>query len=345
MAGVGESVVEQSREMPTLDEVARVAGVSRSTASRAINGQVYVSAKAREAVTNAVASLGYSPNLLARSLATKRTNSIALVLSERGDTVLADPFFARVLRGVHAGLSGSGMQLVLLMAQDEQAQGELGQYLCAGHVDGALVVSLHGDDPLPDQLASSGLPVVLLGRPLAKVDVPYVDADNSTGGELAAAHLVERGRRHIATIAGPRDMAAGIDRLSGWRRGMTAAKRRPAGVVHADFTAAGGAAAMRELLAAYPEVDGVFAASDLMAVGAMQVLREAGRRIPQDVAVVGFDDSELAETAVPPLTSVRQPIEEMGRAITLRLIAQINAVADQPSSVLLPTELVPRESS
>lgn len=339
------SVVEDGREVPTLDEVAKAAGVSRSTASRVINGQNYVSAKARDAVAKAVTSLGYSPNMLARSLATRRTNSIALVVSEHGSFVLGDPFFGRVLRGVYAGLVGSGLQLVLLMPQDEQDRGTLGQYLCSGHVDGALVVSLHGDDPLPAQLVASGLPVVLLGRPLAKVDVPYVDADNFNGGSAAARHLAQIGRSKVVTIAGPRDMAAGIDRLSGWRRGMSVAGMKADGVEHADFTMEGGAAAMQRLLDRQPDLDGVFAASDLMAVGAMRVLRSAGRRIPEDVAVIGFDDSGLAVTAVPPLTTIRQPIEELGRTTTWRLLAQMNGEDGLPPSVLLPTELVVRDTA
>lgn len=338
-------MAEDGREVPTLDEVARVAGVSRSTASRVINGRTYVSAKAREAVGQAVTSLGYSPNMLARSLAMKRTNSIALVVSEHGDRVLGDPFFARVLRGVHAGLAGSGLQLVLLMAQDEQDHGAMASYLTAGHVDGALVVSLHGEDALPAQLVDSGLPVVLCGRPLAKVDVPYVDADNFNGAGQAAQHLIDLGRRHIGTIAGPRDMAVGIDRLSGWRRTLSMAGRSTDAIVHADFSLEGGTAAMTQLLDEHPDLDAVFVASDLMAIGALHVLRGRGIRVPEDVAVIGFDDSGLAATSVPPLTTVRQPIEELGRTMTWRLLAQFEGDGDLPPSVLLPTELIRRETA
>jgi DNA-binding LacI/PurR family transcriptional regulator len=322
------------REAPTLDEVARAAGVSRATASRVINGQSYVSAKSREAVVNAVASLGYRPNMLARSLATRRTNSIALVVSEHGGFALGDPFLTRVLRGVYAGLAGSNLQLVLLMAQAEEDHAALGRYLCSGHVDGAM-----------GQLVFSGLPVVLVGRPLAKGNVPYVDADNVDGGSTAARHLVEIGRQQVVTIAGPRDMAIGIDRLSGWRRGMAAAGRPTDGVAHADFTMEGGAAAMERLLESHPDLDAVFAASDLTAVGAMHVLRAQGKRIPEDVAVVGFDDSVLAATSVPPLTTIRQPIEDLGRTTTGLLLAQLRAEEDLPPSVLLPTELIRRSTT
>ena len=338
-------MVEDGREIPTLDEVARVAGVSRSTASRVINGRTYVSARAREAVAQAVISLGYSPNMLARSLAMKRTNSIALVVSEHGDRVLADPFFARVLRGVHAGLAGSGLQLVLLMAQDEQDHGTMANYLTSGHVDGALVVSLHGEDPLPAQLVASGLPVVLCGRPLAKVEVPYVDADNFNGAGQAAQYLIDQGRQHIGTIAGPKDMAVGIDRLGGWRRTLSMAGRSTDAIAYADFSLEGAMVAMEQLLADFPRLDAVFVASDLMAVGALHVLRGRGVRVPQDIAVVGFDDSGLAATSVPPLTTVRQPIEELGRTMTWRLLAHFEGDEQLPPSMLLPTELIQRETA
>lgn len=329
---------------PTLEEVARAAGVSRATASRAVNGLPYVSAKAREQVARAVEVLGYRTNQVARSLATRRTGSIALVMSEPGNFVLSDPFFARVLRGIYSGLSGSQLQLVLLMTNEQDEDG-FARYLCGGHVDGALVVSLHGEDPLPGLLVEAGLPVVLGGRPLARVDAPYVDVDNFNGASEAARHLIKSGRVRVATIAGPEDMAVGMDRLSGWRRGMAGAGIPTDGVEHGDFTVEGGAAAMRRLLDAHPDLDAVFAASDLMAAGAMQTLHTAGRRIPEDVAVVGFDNLDVAATMSPPLTTVRQPIEEFGRTMTWRLLAQLAGDSGLPPSIMLPTELVLRSSA
>ncbi|HCA86385.1 MAG TPA: LacI family transcriptional regulator [Streptomyces sp.] len=329
---------------PTLEEVARAAGVSRATASRAVNGLPYVSAKAREQVARAVEVLGYRANQVARSLATRRTGSIALVMSEPGNFVLSDPFFARVLRGIYSGLSGSQLQLVLLMTNEQDEDG-FARYLCGGHVDGALVVSLHGEDPLPGLLVEAGLPVVLGGRPLARVDAPYVDVDNFNGASAAARHLIKSGRVRVATIAGPEDMAVGMDRLSGWRRGMAGAGIPTGAVEHGDFTVEGGAAAMRRLLDAHPDLDAVFAASDLMAAGAMQTLHAAGRRIPEDVAVVGFDNLDIAATMSPPLTTVRQPIEEFGRTMTWRLLAQLAGDSGLPPSIMLPTELVLRSSA
>ncbi|MEU3274989.1 LacI family DNA-binding transcriptional regulator [Saccharomonospora sp. NPDC006951] len=344
----GDAAVED-RGTPTLEEVARVAGVSRSTVSRVINDLPGVSGRARESVNEAIRLLGYVPNEAARSLVTRRTNSIALVVSEPGDRVFSDPFFAGVLRGIHSGLAGSHRQLVLmLMAEDGNGNGngeQLEKYLSSGHVDGALVVSMHGDDALPQRLAEGGLPVVVGGRPLSGTEVPYVDSDNFTGGLLAARHLVERGKRRIATIAGPADMAVGIDRLVGWRRGMSEAKLATDAVVHSDFSVEGGARAMAELLDRHPDVDAVFAAADIVAVGAVRELSARGKRIPDDVAVVGFDDSVLATSVTPQLTTVRQTVEEFGRTMTWRLLAQLAGEEYLPPSILLPTELVVRQSS
>ncbi|MFI6349012.1 LacI family DNA-binding transcriptional regulator [Streptomyces sp. NPDC050560] len=330
---------------PTLDEVARAAGVSRATASRAINGLPYVSSSARAAVEEAVRSLGYRTNQVARSLATKRTGSVALVVSESEKFVVSDPFFARVMRGISGGLGDSGLQLALLMAKEQYGEEGSLRSLREGHVDGVLLVSVHGGDTLAGQLLESGLPLVVGGRPLTRGDVPYVDADNFNGASMAARHLIDTGRRRVATIAGPRDMAVGIDRLSGWRRGMASSGLPTDAVEHGDFTMESGEAAMRRLLESHPDLDAVFVASDLMAVGAMRVIQASGRSIPGDVAVVGFDDSDIAEMASPPLTTIRQPIEELGRTMAWRLLAQLAGDPDLPPSILLPTEFVGRATT
>jgi DNA-binding LacI/PurR family transcriptional regulator len=319
-----------------IDEVARLAGVSRSTVSRVLNGAPHVSARAREAVRQAVIKLDYTPNQAARSLAGHRAHAIALVVSEPSGRVLTDPFFAGMMRGVHAELAGRRTQLVLMMSQP----GDVGSYLTGGHVDGALVVSLHGHDPLLSVLHDNGLPVVAGGRPLAGGPVPYVDSDNFTGAQEATQHLISLGCERIATIAGPTDMTVGLDRLSGWRRAMSG--RRTDLVAHSDFTPEGGASAMRTLLRQDPELDAVFVAADIMALGALQELHAAGRRVPEDVAVVGFDDSV---PAMPPLTTVRQDVERFGRMLTWRLLAEIEGEEGLPPSVLLPTSLVLRTSA
>ncbi|MGI5498589.1 LacI family DNA-binding transcriptional regulator [Lentzea sp. CA-135723] len=332
------------RPGPRIEEVARLAGVSKSTVSRVVNGEQYVSAKAKAAVAAAITHLRYSPNQAARSLAGSKANAVALIVSEQGSRVLSDPFFSGVLRGVHAELSGRHIQLLLMLSRPEDHD-DLMAYLAGGHVDGALLVSLHGEDPLPSRLQQIGLPVVAGGRPLSTGTVPYVDSDNFTGGLDAVRHLVSLGRTKIATVAGPRDMAVGQDRLSGWRRGLSEA-RLPANLVaEADFTPESGARAMSALLDRTPDIDAVFAAADIIALGALQVLQARGRRVPEDVAVVGFDDSLLAATATPPLTTVRQDVEQLGRTMTWRLLGELAGDAGLPPSLLLPTSLVRRASA
>ena len=272
------------RTVATLDEVARVAGVSRATVSRVVNGSPKVSADVRRSVEKAIDRLGYVPNRAARSLVTRRSESIAVVITEPAHRLFSDPFFPRLIRGVSAALSARDLQLVLLMPDDEVDERRTVRYLTAGHVDGVILVSLHGDDPLPTQLAARNVPLVVLARPLQGVDVNYVDADNRDGARRATAHLAEGGRTRIATITGPRDMVAGIDRLAGYRDGLAEAQL-PLDeelVATGDFTQEGGERAMEELLATRPDLDAVFCASDLMAVGALGVLQSAGRRVPEE---------------------------------------------------------------
>jgi DNA-binding LacI/PurR family transcriptional regulator len=332
---------------PTLEQVAALAGVSRATVSRVVNGSPKVSPVVRAQVERAVAKLGYVPNRAARSLVTRRADSIALVVSEPHARFLSEPFFAGMVRGVSAALADTGVQLLLLIAHDLPDRGRLERYVVGGHVDGVLLASLHGDDPLPGILDRAGVPAVLVGRPAAPSPATYVDADNRGGARKAVDHLVAGGRRTIATISGPLDMGAGLDRLDGYRDGLAAAGLEEAGdlVEAGDFTEEGGAAAMDRLLARPGRpVDAVFAASDLMAAGALRALRAAGRRVPDDVAVVGFEDSVVARYAQPPLTTVRQPIEEMGRQATRLLLAM---AAGDPTGMhlILDVELVVRASA
>ena len=329
---------------PTLEQVARHAGVSRATVSRVVNGSTTVAEPIRQAVRKAVAELGYVPNLAARSLVTQRTDSIALILPETTTRVFSDDqFFPGIIRGVSHELEGADKQLVLLLIGSDAAHDRAERYATTGHVDGVLFASIHGADPLPELLVRAGVPVVCSGRPLVTSRVPYVDVDQLGGVELAIRHLLDTGRRRIATIAGPQDMVAGVDRLAGYRRVLADSDRRSI-VAVGDFTRDSGAAAMRQLLADDPALDAVFVASDLMAHGALRTLREAGRQVPEDVAVVGFDDIQIARYTDPPLTTVRQPIEEIGRTIARQLLRQLAGEQVEPSLVL-PTELVVREST
>ncbi|WP_405925383.1 LacI family DNA-binding transcriptional regulator [Streptomyces sp. NBC_00035] len=351
MAGHGAR--GRSGGRPTLEEVAARAGVGRGTVSRVINGSPRVSDATRAAVEAAVAELGYVPNTAARALAANRTDAIALVVPEPETRFFAEPYFSDMLRGVGAALSDTEMQLLLIFAGSDRERQRLAQYLAAHRVDGVLLVSVHADDPLPDLLSQLEIPAVISGRRSAGETLPSVDSDNYGGGRAAVEHLIAQGRRTIVHLAGRLDVFGAQRRVDGYREGLREAGREPDDrlIIPGDFTEEGGRRAMTELLDRCPSLDAVFAGSDVMAAGARQVLREAGRRIPEDVALVGYDDSAIARHMDPPLTSVRQPIELMGRAMIDLLLDEIAdrrpAVSRglERRQVVLPTELVARASS
>ena len=332
---------------PTLEEVAKLAGVSRATASRVFTASPRVSTRAKRAVERAAQKLSYVPNRAARSLVTGRTDSVGLVIPEPTAFLFGDPFFPRLVRGISEVLSRRQLQLVLLAPQSAADEARLEGYLSAGHVDGVLMVSFHGADPLPERLQRRGMPVVLGGRPSGNGTVPYVDVDNLGGARMAVEHLLATGRKRIATISGPLDMGAGVDRLQGYRDAIRQGGLEVDGSYEqaGDFGQESGAVAMQALLARHPDLDAVFCASDVMAAGALGVLRQQGRRIPKDIAIVGFDDSSLATSMVPPLSSVRQPIEEMGREMAGLLLSTIDMGGSGGKRVILATELVVRASS
>jgi len=340
-------VRSSSGSRPTLEMVARAAGVSRGTASRALNGGRNVSPRAMDAVLAAASTLGYRPNLAARSLVLGRSESVGLVISETHELLFSDPFFAAIVRGVHAELAETGTQLVLALTQhsDEHGKDKMVRFASGRHLDGVLLISHHDDDELPTALESAGIPVVLAGR--GDATRCWVDADNRGGARLGTGYLLSRRRTCLATIAGPVDMPVGRDRLLGWRDALRDAglPEPPGTVEHGDFTEVSGYRAMGRLLQRLPGVTGVFAASDPMALGALRALRHAGRRVPQDVAVVGFDDAPAAQLADPPLTTVRQPVEEMSRLMVQMLMQRIAGETLDQSRVIVPTELVRRASA
>ncbi|MFD8613009.1 LacI family DNA-binding transcriptional regulator [Streptomyces sp. NPDC059631] len=332
---------------PTLNAVAARAGVGRGTVSRVINGSPQVSERSRAAVEQAIAELGYVPNRAARSLVTRRTDSVALVVPEAETRLFSEPYFSGIIRGVSTGLADAGMQLLLVLARDEKEYARLADYLSAQRVDGVLMMAVHGDDTLPDRLEELAVPTVLAGRRSHREPLGHVRADNSGGARTAVRHLLAQGRQVIGTITGPLDMDAAQARLDGYRTaladaGLPADEELIAG---GDFTEEGGRAAMRQLLRRRPALDALFAASDVMASGAVLELRAAGLRVPHDVAVVGFDDSIVARHIDPPLTSVRQPLEEMGRTMADLLLSEIAQRGTGHRAVVLPTELVVRESA
>ncbi len=331
---------------PTLEQVAALAGVGRGTASRVINGSPQVSARTRELVMKAVEELGYVPNQAARTLVTRRTGTIALVIAESEERIFGEPFFAGVVRGISSTLNEAGRQLVLSLVQSDDQAARLGSYLTRQHVDGVLLLSLHDDEAFPFDLEARRIPVVLGGRS-AQWSGSFVDVDNAAGARQAVAHLVETGRRTIATISGPRAMASGRDRLDGYSAALAAAglEHDDELVIEGDFSEPSGWRGMEELLARRPDIDGLFAASDLMAMGAMRSLRAHGRRIPRDVSVIGFDGTTASETTEPPLSTVRQPLTRLGREMGEMLLRHIDEGEPVEERTVLPVELLVRGST
>jgi DNA-binding LacI/PurR family transcriptional regulator len=339
---------------PTLEEVAARAGVSRATASRVVNGSEGVRAPLVERVRAAVDELGYVPNQAARTLVTRRNGAVAVVVAEPETRFFADPFFAQQVRGISKELTAHDNQLVLLLTEGAADYERVGRYLAGGHVDGALIFSLHDDDSLPVLARKAGVATVIGGRPgwsdaEAGPTTLYVDCDNRGGARDAVRHLIGLGRRRIAHIAGPLDQTASIDRLDGFRDVLPDID--PQLVAEGDFTPEGGARAMEQLLERSPDLDAVFAASDVMASGALRVLRQRGLRVPDDVAVIGFDDIvSVAEWTDPPLTTIRQDIEEMGRMMARLLLraldpATVPGQASVLAPIVTPTQLVVRASA
>ncbi|GAA3547708.1 LacI family transcriptional regulator [Aeromicrobium flavum] len=328
---------------PTLEEVARLAGVGRGTASRVVNGSEHVSPHTREAVEHAVRELGYVPNQAARSLKTRRTDTVSLVIAEDEERVFAEPFFAGLVRGISRAVDATSRRLVLSMVPDESHLERLGQFLTPQHVDGVMVVSLHDALSLPQ---GAGLPIVYVGRPRDPLAC-FVDVDNRGGARRAVDHIVERGRRTIACITGPQDMASGRDRLDGYRDALEAAglPYDEDLVEPGDFSDASGVSGAAALLERRPDLDAVFAANDVMALGALRELSRQGLDVPGDVALVGFDGSAAAAASTPALTTVRQPLGDLGATAVDLLARRIEHPDDERTSVILPAELQLGESS
>jgi DNA-binding LacI/PurR family transcriptional regulator len=332
-----------TRRPPTLDEVALRAGVSVGTVSRVINNRRHVSQKARQAVESAVAELGYVPSMAARSLASQRRGAVVLAISSDDPALFANLFFAEVITGVNAVVEETDLELLLVLAASERGRARLARILQSRGADGVMLLALRENDPLAKVAEAGGVPVVHGGRPLDRAPRWYVDADNRGGARQAVEYLISTGRRAIGTVTGPLDMHVGVSRYLGFREAVALAGLKDHRVAHADFSEAGGAAATARLLDEHPDLDAVFVASDAMAAGALRVLRERGRAVPEDVAVVGFNDVLTARHTQPALTTIHQPIVALGREMTRMLVRVLGG--EEPTPLILPTDLVIRGSA
>ncbi|MBP2436437.1 LacI family DNA-binding transcriptional regulator [Microbacterium amylolyticum] len=331
------------RGAATIEQVARVAGVSRSTVSRVLGGGERVSPEALTAVREAISALNYVPSRAARSLASRQTHAIALIVPEDTTRFFGDPYFAAIVSGIESRLRETDYILNLFIASDDP-RSKTASYIESGNVDGAIVVSHHTSDTYVERIAQA-VPVVYGGRPVRTRDGDYfVDVDNVLAGEEATAYLISRGARRIGMITGPRDMRAGIDRLEGHRRALAAVGLPEGPIEDGGFTRAGGAEAARRILDGGEPFDALFVASDLMARGAIDALRDADLRVPDDVLIVGFDDSPVAIGATPALTTIRQPSFHAGELITNTLLSRLRGEPAEHATVL-PTELIIRDSA
>ena len=330
--------------MSSLEQVARHAKVSRSTASRVVNNDPHVSPKTREHVLAAIRKLDYQPNVAARSLAAGKTRILGVVIPMGASALFTDPYFPILIQGISSACNVHDHSVMLWVAEPEYERRTIRQILNNGLIDGVIVASNLLDDPVVQALVESDFPFIMNGRHPGNDRVNYVDIDNIASAREAVSHLFRLGRRRIGTVTGPHNMIAGADRLLGYTLAMRDRGQAVDAelVVESDFTETGGYYAMQRLMARQP--DAVFVASDTMAVGVLQALREAGRRVPEDIAVVGFDDMPFAARTLPPLTTIRQPIQRSGELATETLIDMIQHPHAAPRRIILPTELVVRAS-
>lgn len=329
----------------TLEEIGKRAGVSRSTVSRVINNHSSVSPDVRRRVLKVIKETGYRPHAAARSLAAQRTRVIGLVVPRSVQAFFADPFFPRLIQGIAQACNANEYTLSLFMFHTEAEEQDLyPRVLSRGLIDGVIISSSLDDDPLIPRLLESNMPFVVHGRPLVSTAVNYVDADNAVGAHNVVAHLIRLGKRRIGHITGPLNTAAGRDRRQGYINAHLA-RGLPiddALIEEGDFTETGGYLAARRLVE--KGVDAIFAASDMMAFGVLRALRDLECSVPDEVAVVGFDDLDASALTQPPLTTVRQPIRRAGIAAVETLLDIIENGADPVQRIVMPTQLVIRES-
>jgi DNA-binding LacI/PurR family transcriptional regulator len=333
----------KARARPTIYDVAREAGVSTATVSRALNDTGQIAPATRLAIEEAVERLGYRPNTIARSLVTKSTQTIAFLLPD-----ITNPFYAALVAGIQQSALASGHTMLLCMTGGDAGQEE--EYLSllrAKQVDGALVDGLVVP---PDRIArfvEDGFPIVCLDRDVKSQSVPLVQVDNKRGARMATEHLIELGHRRIAHVAGAPELGISAERQKGYRDALAAAgvDHDPHLVATGRFTEDGGYEATRSLLESSADFTAVFAANDLSAIGTINALAEGGRRVPEDVSVIGFDDLRLSAYTSPPLTTIRQPAVEIAEQATEILIGLINGRRAPKLRYLLEPTLVVRSST
>lgn len=333
-----------------LEDIARLSGSSRSTVSRVINGHPNVSPAVRERILKVIEERGYRPNHAARALASQRYKVFGVLIPHVVIDIFSDPFFPRLLQAITFEASSQGYSVTLGLMSDERDYSAFYDHMFNnGLSDGYIIASATFEDALIERLQSQVKPYVIVGQPPESLaNATYVDSMNEDGARLIVHHLIERGYERIATIPGRHGLTSTLHRLNGYKRALQDAGRRvdPALIApHGAYTEAGGYAGMQALLRQSQPIDAVFCANDLMALGAMRAITQAGLRIPQDIAVCGFDDLPSASNTLPPLTTVRQHIDDLGFAAARSLISILEGQQEAPFYQRLPVELVIRDST
>ena len=328
----------------TLEDIAKLSGVSRSTVSRVINADPKVSEKTRHKVLGVIENINFQPNLAARGLAAGSTRVLGLVIPISVSSLFTEPFFSLLIQGVSSACNAADYSVMLCLAEPEYERRTVGRILYSGLVDGVIISSIRTSDTILNALTDRKMPFILVARHPTIEEYSYVDVDNRASAYHAVMHLLNLGRRRIATITGPQDTIPGIERYQGYQEALRErdCPLDPDLVILGDFSEACGYIGMQRLLAQKP--DALFAASDAMAFGAMRAAHESGLRIPQDLAVVGFDDIPQSALSIPSLTTVRQSIPRMGATAAETLIDMIGNPSQAPHHIVLPTQLMIRDS-
>jgi DNA-binding LacI/PurR family transcriptional regulator len=328
----------------TLERVAELAGVSRSTVSRVLNDDPHVRTSTREKILEVVEREGYVRNRAARVLASGRTGMIGIVISVDLAEVFSDPFFAALLRQLYSASRRRDLVVSVWLLEDRDDRKTVDLITRGSTLDGAIVAAGRIDDPVVAALNTTNKPFVLLGRPAEGQRLSYVDIDNRTAERNATAHLLRLGRRRIAHLAGPDFAVAAIDRKAGYLDALARAGIEPDSdlIHHGDFSAADAVSGTRRVMEHHP--DAIVAANDVMATAAMGELAAMGVRVPEDVAVIGFDDLRASNRTTPPLTTVRQSISVLASEAVRTLTDLIEDPDLPPQQVVIPTELIVRAS-
>lgn len=328
-----------------MHDVAASAGVSRGTVNRVLNGG-YVSADARAAIEAAIAEVGYVPNTAASNLARQRSQAVGFLALESHTLLLEDPNIGAIMLGANDVLSRADHQMVSLVIDSDRDTQRVARYLSGGFVDGAIIVSARSHDPITRLIAQIGLPATFVGHPPdLDQSIPFVGIDNIGSARAITERLMATGRRRIGMIAAALDRDSGADRLTGFREALGARFDTALVAEVPLYDYCYGVQGMRTLLDREPALDGVFAASDAIAAGALQTLREAGRSVPGDVGMVGFDDSSWATRTQPPLSTIHQPARSIGQNAADLVLRQVLGPDPVPRSILLESPVVWRHSA